>query len=102
MNILESLRVALGAILTNKGRSFLTMLGVTVGVGAVILLVSVGEGARGDVGDEMRALGSNLVILIAGREETHGGPGPRKRRRSSAAVDVANRSPRCASTTCGP
>ena len=74
MNILESFRVAFSAILTNKGRSFLTMLGVLVGVAAVILLVSVGEGARGDIGDQMRGLGSNLVILIPGHEETHGGP----------------------------
>lgn len=72
MNIIESFRVAIGAILLNKGRSLLTMLGVTVGVAAVILLVSVGEGARGDVGDELRGLGSNLLILTAGREETRG------------------------------
>jgi putative ABC transport system permease protein len=72
MNILESFRVALDAIMTNKGRAFLTMLGVTVGVGAVILLISVGEGARGDVGEELMDLGSNLVILIPGRDETRG------------------------------
>ncbi|MGD8237569.1 MAG: ABC transporter permease [Armatimonadota bacterium] len=74
MNILESLRVAIDAILINKGRSVLTMLGVVVGVGAVILLVSVGEGARGDVGDQLRGLGSNLIILVPGREDTRGGP----------------------------
>ena len=72
MNVLESFRVAFAAIMTNKGRSFLTMLGVTVGVGAVILLISVGEGARGDVGEELMDLGSNLVILIPGRDETRG------------------------------
>ena len=72
MNLLESLQVAIGAILTNKVRALLTMLGVTVGVAAVILLVSVGEGARGDVGKELMDLGSNLVILVAGRDETRG------------------------------
>ena len=72
MNVFESFRVAIGAILTNKGRSFLTMLGVTVGVAAVILLVSFGEGARGDIGEELRGLGSNLVILIPGRDQTRG------------------------------
>jgi putative ABC transport system permease protein len=71
--LVESFRIAFAAIMSNKGRSFLTMLGVTVGVAAVILLVSVGEGARGDVGDELMDLGSNLVILVPGREETHGG-----------------------------
>jgi len=79
MNLLESLRVAIGAVLTNKGRAFLTMLGVTVGVAAVILLVSVGEGARGDVGQELMDLGSNLVILVPGRDETHGDTARRKR-----------------------
>ena len=72
MNLLESIRVAMGAILTNKVRALLTMLGVTVGVAAVILLVSVGEGARGDVGRELMDLGSNLVILVPGRDETRG------------------------------
>ena len=78
MNLLESLYVAIGAILTNKVRAFLTMLGVTVGVAAVILLVSVGEGARGDVGRELMDLGSNLVILVAGRDETKGDTTKRK------------------------
>ncbi|MGQ9731997.1 MAG: ABC transporter permease [Candidatus Zipacnadales bacterium] len=81
MNVVESIRVAIGAIMTNKGRAFLTMLGVTVGVGAVILLVSVGEGARGDVGDELRSLGSNLVILVPGREETRGNTIERRKKR---------------------
>jgi putative ABC transport system permease protein len=78
MNLLESLQVAIGAILTNKVRALLTMLGVTVGVAAVILLVSVGEGARGDVGKELMDLGSNLVILVAGRDETRGDTSARK------------------------
>jgi len=73
MHLIESFRIAFQAILSNKGRSLLTMLGVTVGVAAVILLVSVGEGARGDVGQQLMDLGSNLVILIPGREETRGG-----------------------------
>ncbi len=81
MSIIESFRVAIGAILLNKGRSLLTMLGVTVGVAAVILLVSVGEGARGDVGDELRGLGSNLLILTAGREETRGDTTQRREER---------------------
>ncbi len=73
MYLVESFRIAFQAIMSNKGRSLLTMLGVTVGVAAVILLVSVGEGARGDVGQELMDLGSNLVILTPGREETRGG-----------------------------
>jgi putative ABC transport system permease protein len=78
MDILESFRVAIGAVMTNKGRAFLTMLGVTVGVAAVILLVSVGEGARGDVGKELMDLGSNLIFLAPGRDETRGDTTRRK------------------------
>ena len=48
MNFLETFKVALEAILSNKMRSGLTMLGVIIGVLAVILLVSIGEGARVD------------------------------------------------------
>ena len=81
MNVFESFRVAIGAILTNKGRSFLTMLGVTVGVAAVILIVSVGEGARGDVGEELRGLGSNLLILTPGRDQTRGDTKQRREER---------------------
>ena len=81
MNAIESFRVAIGAILTNKGRSFLTMLGVTVGVAAVILIVSVGEGARGDVGEELRGLGSNLIILTPGRDQTRGDTRQRREER---------------------
>lgn len=98
MSLLESFRVAIDAVMTNKGRAFLTMLGVTVGVAAVILLVSVGEGARGDVGQELMDLGSNLVILVPGRDETRGDTtrrkeearGGRRRRESITPLELAD------------
>ncbi|MFQ6098506.1 MAG: ABC transporter permease [Armatimonadota bacterium] len=82
MNFAESFWVAIDALASNKARSFLTMLGVVIGVAAVILLVSIGEGVRGDVGEQLRGLGSNMIILIPGTEETKGEARPRRRQLS--------------------
>jgi putative ABC transport system permease protein len=57
------LRVALRALTRNKARSFLTMLGVVIGVGAVIALVAAGEGARAQVVSQFESLGSNLLTV---------------------------------------
>ena len=73
MNWLETFRVALGAILSNKMRSGLTMLGVIIGVMAVILLVSIGEGAKVFITRELSGLGTNLLIITPGKTSTSGG-----------------------------
>ncbi|HAW60386.1 MAG TPA: hypothetical protein DCW86_02810 [Actinobacteria bacterium] len=74
MDILESFRLALGGLAANKMRSALTMLGVIIGVSAVILLVSVAQGAKAYVTGEIQKLGSNLVMVIPGEVEfEHGG-----------------------------
>jgi putative ABC transport system permease protein len=59
------LRVALGALTVHKLRSFLTMLGVVIGVGAVIALVAVGQGAQAQVVNQFQSLGSNLLTVNA-------------------------------------
>ena len=64
MNLFESFRLAFNGLRANKMRSFLTMLGVIIGVGAVIALVSVGTGASREVTTQVEALGSNLVIVM--------------------------------------
>ena len=64
MNLLESLRLALDGLRANRMRSFLTMLGVIIGVAAVVALVSVGTGASREVTAQVEALGSNLVMVI--------------------------------------
>ncbi len=66
MNILESIRIALRALSANKMRSGLTMLGIIIGVGVVIALVSVGEGAQAAVTEQIRGMGSNLIMVIPG------------------------------------
>ena len=63
--LLMVLRVALNALTLHKLRSFLTMLGVVIGVGAVIALVAVGEGAQAQVVSQFQALGSNLLTVTA-------------------------------------
>ena len=57
------LRAALNALMLHKLRSFLTMLGVVIGVGAVIALVAVGAGAQAQVVSQFRALGANLLTV---------------------------------------
>ena len=66
MNFLSTLRVAFGALRVNKLRSGLTMLGIIIGVGAVITMVAVGAGAQARVEDQIKSLGSNLVIILSG------------------------------------
>jgi len=67
MSIFESIRVAWLGIFGNKLRSALTMLGVIIGVAAVIALVSVGEGATSSVSSQIEGLGANLIVISAAR-----------------------------------
>jgi putative ABC transport system permease protein len=71
MNLLESLSVAFRALLTNKLRSSLTMLGIIIGISAVITLVSVGQGIQAVVAEQMQGIGSNLVFVMPGELETN-------------------------------
>jgi putative ABC transport system permease protein len=59
-------RMALLALLRNRSRSLLTMLGVVIGVAAVIITVAIGTGARTSVSDQINALGSNMIIVQPG------------------------------------
>jgi putative ABC transport system permease protein len=66
MNPLESLRLATRALRVNKLRSALTMLGIVVGVAAVVCMVSVGAGAQAEVSERIRTLGANLLLVMPG------------------------------------
>jgi putative ABC transport system permease protein len=66
MNPVESLRLAMRALRVNKLRSALTMLGIVVGVAAVVCMVSVGAGARAEVSERIRTLGANLLLVMPG------------------------------------
>jgi putative ABC transport system permease protein len=66
MNAFQLLRVALRALAINKLRSALTMLGIVIGVAAVIVMIAVGAGAQARVEEQIRALGSNLLLVMPG------------------------------------
>jgi len=66
MDLISILRIAMRALARNKMRSSLTMLGIVIGVGAVIAMVGVGQGARQQVQDQIAAMGSNILFVGAG------------------------------------
>ena len=63
----ETIAVALSAVRANALRSFLTMLGIIIGIGAVITMVALGEGAQRTVQDQINALGTNVLTVRSGR-----------------------------------
>ena len=72
MNVWESVRIALRALRVNKLRSALTMLGIIIGVGAVIAMVGVGAGAQESVTERIESLGSNLIVATSGSVTSSG------------------------------
>jgi putative ABC transport system permease protein len=69
------LRVAVRALLRNKMRSFLTTLGVIIGVSAVIAMVAIGEGAKARVEESFASMGSNLLVVLSGSTTASGAHG---------------------------
>jgi putative ABC transport system permease protein len=72
MNPREIIRVALRALARNKLRTILTMLGIIIGVGAVIGTVAIGQGASAQVQQQIQALGDNMIMIFAGSVNTGG------------------------------
>ena len=75
MSFLEAFRIATRALFANKVRSLLTMLGVIIGVSAVILLVAIGAGVQGSVTSSVQSLGSNVLFVFPAVLNTGGGSG---------------------------
>src|SRR3954462_8308643 len=73
MNWLETVRTGVDAVKTHRLRSALTMLGILIGIAAVILTVGLGEGAQAQVRDQIDALGTNLLIVSPGSSTSSGG-----------------------------
>ncbi len=73
MKPIEAIRIAWEAILKNKIRSFLTMLGIIIGVAAVIVMVAISAGTEATIQEQITSLGSNLVFVQSAM--TRGGPG---------------------------
>lgn len=73
MRLPDLLRLSLGALTHHPGRSFLSALGIAVGVAAVILLTALGEGLHQFVLAEFTQFGTNLIAVTPGKTQTHGG-----------------------------
>ncbi len=78
MNLSESFAVALRALAANKLRSALTMLGIVIGVGAVVALRAIGNGATSDITSRVEGIGSNIITIQPGRMTFGGDPTLRK------------------------
>ena len=83
MNLTEAIRIALRALAANKLRSILTMLGIIIGVAAVIALMSVGQGVQALIIEQLQSAGSNMLIIVPGRLEEAQPGDPRTRRPSN-------------------
>jgi putative ABC transport system permease protein len=75
MSLLQILRVAFRALLRTKMRSFLTALGIVIGVSAVIAMVAIGDGAKARVQQTFEAMGANLLIILPGTSTSGGSHG---------------------------
>jgi putative ABC transport system permease protein len=73
MNIINLIRIALSALQRNKLRAFLTMLGIIIGVGAVIAMVAIGQGSKKSIQDQISAMGSNMITVRPNSNITVGG-----------------------------
>ncbi|MEE6259407.1 ABC transporter permease [Plantactinospora sonchi] len=89
MRVAEAWRVARVALVANRLRSLLTMLGVVIGVAAVVVLVAIGAGAKREVEQQVEGLGSNLLVVVPGRLDL--GAAPAVSRLSLADVEAVGR-----------
>src|SRR5260370_31512226 len=69
----EVVRVALRTLARNKLRTALTLLGITIGISAVICTVAIGQGGQAAIQEQMLVLGDNFVWIEPGRRHAHGG-----------------------------
>ena len=72
MRLLRLIRVALASIARNAMRSGLTMLGIVIGVGAVLVMIAIGQGAKSTIQDRIDALGTNLIVVTPGAAQQGG------------------------------
>lgn len=72
MNYSNLTKIAWGALMRNKFRAFLTMLGIIIGVASVIAMLSIGQGSKKSIQDQMSSMGSNLVFVVPGSQQRGG------------------------------
>src|SRR3984885_13532832 len=73
MNIFSLIRIAFKALQRNKLRAFLTMLGIIIGVGAVIAMVAIGQGSKKSIQDQLSSMGSNMITIRPNSNVSVGG-----------------------------
>ena len=73
MKLFNLIRIALRALRRNKLRAFLTMLGIIIGVGAVIAMVAIGQGSKKSIQDQLSTMGSNMITIRPNSNQTPGG-----------------------------
>jgi len=103
MDILwTALRLALGALNAYKARSLLTMLGIIIGIGSVIVMISVGRGAKADIQQQISKMGSNMLMIFSGSSRqggVRGGFGSKPSLRVKDAEAIARECPAVKSVT---
>src|SRR5690554_5039659 len=72
MNIVNLIGIALQALYRNKIRSFLTMLGIIIGVASVIAMLAIGEGSKKSIQEQVSGMGTNMITVIPGAQRRHG------------------------------
>jgi putative ABC transport system permease protein len=90
MNFNDMLHETFTALVANKARTGLTMLGIVIGIGSVIALVSVGQGAQASINSSIQSLGSNLIMVTPGAQVAIGGGGVSGGRGSSQTLTAAD------------
>jgi putative ABC transport system permease protein len=74
MNLSENFRIAIRALAANKMRSALTMLGIIIGVGSVVALMALGNGATAEITEQVQGIGANLIVVSPGSVQQDGQP----------------------------
>jgi len=74
MRVIDPVKISYKNLMAAKGRSFLTILGIIIGIASVIIVMSIGAGAQGLILDQVKGLGSNLVGILPGASEEKGPP----------------------------
>lgn len=72
MNFKNLLKIAARALVRNKLRAFLTMLGIIIGVASVIAMLAIGEGSKKNIQDEMSSMGTNLIMIMPNMQQRGG------------------------------
>jgi len=72
IDLTSTFKIALRSLKVNKMRSILTSLGIIIGVSAVIIMLSVGEGAKGKISKDISSMGSNILMVMSGASTSGG------------------------------